>query len=193
MSIKVAQNFNGEVISGDSMQVYRKLDIGTAKITDSEKQGVPHHLINIRDITERYSVADFIHDATEQIAQITSRGHLPIIVGGTGFYLQALLDGLELGGDQYTDDGLRKKLYQIADTEGNMALHNRLASVDPKAAAQISANNVRRVIRHLKFTEKRIIYFLIRRIIHSRLIRSLLGLIPIASCYIKESTNVLTS
>ncbi|KRL15805.1 tRNA dimethylallyltransferase [Lentilactobacillus rapi DSM 19907 = JCM 15042] len=154
MSIKVAQNFNGEVISGDSMQVYRKLDIGTAKITDSEKQGVPHHLINIRDITERYSVADFIHDATEQIAQITSRGHLPIIVGGTGFYLQALLDGLELGGDQYTDDGLRKKLYQIADTEGNMALHNRLASVDPKAAAQISANNVRRVIRALEVYRK---------------------------------------
>lgn len=154
MSIKVAQKFNGEIISGDSMQVYRKLDIGTAKITDSEKQGVPHHLINIRDITERYSVADFIRDATDQIDQITSRGHLPIIVGGTGFYLQALLDGLELGGDQYTDDGLRKKLYQIADTEGNMALHNRLASVDPNAAAQIPANNVRRVIRALEVYKK---------------------------------------
>lgn len=150
MSIRLAKQFNGEVISGDSMQVYRKLDIGTAKITESEKQGVVHHLIDIRNIDERYSVADFVSDATELINQISKAGRLPIIVGGTGFYLQALLDGLELGGDHYTDDHIRKELFKRAADQGNNELHRQLAAVDPVSAAAIPANNVRRVIRALE-------------------------------------------
>ncbi len=97
LSIQLAHQFNGEIISGDSMQVYRGLDIGTAKVTAEEMDGITHHLIDIRDIDERFSVADFVSEAIKAIDLITSSGKLPIIVGGTGFYLQALLDGLELG------------------------------------------------------------------------------------------------
>lgn len=149
-SIKLAKKFNGEIISGDSMQVYRKLDIGTAKITEDEKQGIVHHLINIRDIDQRFSVADFVSDATAAIAQITAAGKLPIIVGGTGFYLQALLNGLTLGGDQFESDQLRRELLAQAAVKGNEALHQRLAKVDPVAAERIPVNNVRRVIRALE-------------------------------------------
>ncbi|EHO51174.1 tRNA dimethylallyltransferase [Lentilactobacillus kisonensis F0435] len=150
MSIKIARKFNGEVISGDSMQVYRGLDIGTAKVTNAEKQGIVHHLIDIRNIDERYSVANFVQDANDQIKKITNKGKLPIIVGGTGFYLQALLNGLQLGGDQYTDDRLRQELLQYADTKGNAKLHARLEAVDPQTAQQIPVNNVRRVVRALE-------------------------------------------
>ena len=100
LSIQLAHQFNGEIISGDSMQVYRGLDIGTAKVTAEEMDGITHHLIDIRDIDERFSVADFVSEAIKAIDLITSSGKLPIIVGGTGFYLQALLDGCLL----YTSD-----------------------------------------------------------------------------------------
>ena len=150
LSIQLAHQFNGEIISGDSMQVYRGLDIGTAKVTAKEMDGITHHLIDIRDIDERFSVADFVSEAIKAIDLITSSGKLPIIVGGTGFYLQALLDGLELGGDQYQNADLRKQLREQADEKGNQALHDRLAEVDPQAAAEIPVNNVRRVIRALE-------------------------------------------
>ena len=149
LSLELARRFNGEVISGDSMQVYRHLDIGTAKATPEEQQVVPHHLIDIVDVTERYSVADFMHQATRQITAITARGHLPLLVGGTGFYLQALLDNLTLGNDHYTDDTLRQKWHTYAEEHGRQALWNRLNDVDPPAAAKIPPNNERRVVRAL--------------------------------------------
>ncbi|HJC03367.1 MAG TPA: tRNA (adenosine(37)-N6)-dimethylallyltransferase MiaA [Candidatus Ligilactobacillus avistercoris] len=154
LSLELAQRFNGEVISGDSMQVYRHLDIGTAKVTPEEQQVVPHHLIDIVDVTERYSVADFMHQATRQITAITARGHLPLLVGGTGFYLQALLDNLTLGNDHYTDDTLRQKWHTYAEEHGRQALWNRLNDVDPPAAAKIPPNNERRVVRALEVYER---------------------------------------
>ena len=99
LSIQLAHHLNGEVISGDSMQIYRHLDIGTAKITPAEMEGVPHHLINIRDLNQRFSAAEFQKLANEQIEQIEHKGHLPMIVGGTGFYLQTLTENLALGAD----------------------------------------------------------------------------------------------
>ncbi|CAM2964739.1 tRNA (adenosine(37)-N6)-dimethylallyltransferase MiaA [Lentilactobacillus buchneri] len=150
LSIKLAQKFNAEIISGDSMQVYRHLDIGTAKITPEEMAGVKHHLIDVRNIDERFSVADFVQDASKLIEAIHEVGKLPIIVGGTGFYLQALLSGLELGGDQYQNDDLRRQLLAEAKEKGDLALHQRLAKVDPAAARAIPVHNVRRVVRALE-------------------------------------------
>lgn len=150
LSIKLAHKFDGEIISGDSMQVYRTLNIGTAKVTPEEMAGIPHHLINVRNIDQRFSVADFEQEASEQINEINSRGKLPMVVGGTGLYLQALLSGLQLGGDKYQDDSLRQQLLAEAESKGNQALHDRLAKVDPDAAAGIPINNVRRVIRALE-------------------------------------------
>ncbi len=149
LSINIAKAFNGEVISGDSMQVYRGLDIGTAKISDKEKQGVPHFLINIRDIGQRFSVADFVVEAKKKIKEISQRNHLPLIVGGTGFYLQALQDGLNLGGDKY-DSTIRNNLLAELKNKGPLSLHQRLASLDLQAANNIPANNSRRVIRALE-------------------------------------------
>ncbi|MCY9806922.1 tRNA (adenosine(37)-N6)-dimethylallyltransferase MiaA [Lentilactobacillus senioris] len=154
LSIKLAQKFNGEIISGDSMQVYRHLDIGTAKILPNEQQGIPHHLINIKNVNERYSVADFVTDAQNTIADIISRDKLPIIVGGTGFYISALLNGLQLGGDYDFDSQLRTELLDIAEQQGKIALLSRLQKVDSLAAAQIDTANTSRIIRAIEVKEK---------------------------------------
>nr|WP_252893552.1 tRNA (adenosine(37)-N6)-dimethylallyltransferase MiaA [Lentilactobacillus senioris] len=154
LSIKLAQKFNGEIISGDSMQVYRKLDIGTAKILPNEQQGIPHHLINIKNVNERYSVADFVTDAQTAINEISKRNKLPIIVGGTGFYISALLNGLQLGGDYDFDSQLRTELLDIAEQQGKIALLSRLQKVDSLAAAQIDTANTSRIIRAIEVKEK---------------------------------------
>ncbi|MFK5675738.1 MULTISPECIES: tRNA (adenosine(37)-N6)-dimethylallyltransferase MiaA [unclassified Ligilactobacillus] len=154
LSLELAQRFGGEVISGDSMQVYRHLDIGTAKATPAEQRVVPHHLIDIVAVTDRYSVADFMHEATCQINAITARGHLPLLVGGTGFYLQALVDNLTLGNDHYTDDTIRQKWHTYAAAHGRQALWDQLNAVDPPAATKIPPNNERRVIRALEVYER---------------------------------------
>ena len=99
LAIDLAQAFNGEIISGDSQQVYRKLDIGTAKATPEEQAAAPHHLIDVREVTESYSAFDFVREAKQAIAEITARGKLPIIAGGTGLYIQSLLEGYHLGGE----------------------------------------------------------------------------------------------
>ncbi|MHA8262896.1 tRNA (adenosine(37)-N6)-dimethylallyltransferase MiaA [Lactobacillaceae bacterium Melli_B3] len=150
LSIQLAKQFNGEIISGDSMQVYRHLDIGTAKVTEAEMDGVVHHLINIRNVDQRYSVADFVADASQLINEIHQRSKLPIIAGGTGFYLQALLDNLTLGGDDQSTGELRRHLQAQAKTVGKYAMWEQLLNVDPTAARQIPVNNVRRVIRALE-------------------------------------------
>lgn len=155
LSIKLAQAFNGEVISGDSMQVYQGLDIGTAKVTADEKQGVPHYLIDIKQPNERYSVADFVASAQQLIDEITARGHVPMIVGGTGFYLKALLYDMTLGGDAYEpSEVVRQKWHQYAIDKGQQALWDHLASIDPDAAEKIPVSNERRVVRALEVYER---------------------------------------
>ena len=156
LSIQLAQRLNGEIISGDSMQVYRHLNIGTAKIMPDEMQGVKHHLINIRDISERFSVADFQSLANNEIDAIQKRNELPIIVGGTGFYVQALTENLSLGADHYDEksDQIRQKWHQIAVEKGNQYVWDSLNKLDHKAAQKIPVQNVRRAIRALEVIEK---------------------------------------
>lgn len=157
LSIELAQRLQGEIISGDSMQVYRKLDIGTAKVTATEAQGVPHHLIDIRDIGESYSVAEFQQMGRQLIAEITARGKLPIVVGGTGLYIQALLQDFTLGGKKDADeesDDIRQRYETYGETKGNEALWQLLNQKDPMAAAQLHFNNRRKVIRALEVLER---------------------------------------
>lgn len=156
LSIRLAQDLDGEVISGDSMQVYRGLDIGTAKITPQEMAGIPHYLINIRDVNERFSVADFKRLATEKIHEIDKRGKVPFIVGGTGFYLQALTAGLTLGNDHFDEDSLkiRRRWQKVAQDKGDQYVWNSLNEIDPQAAEKIPVHNIRRTIRALEVITK---------------------------------------
>jgi tRNA dimethylallyltransferase len=134
LSIDLAKRFDGEIISGDSMQVYRGLDIGTAKVTLEEQAGVLHHLIDVRDIDQSYSAADFQQAAREVIQEITDRGKVPIVVGGTGLYIQSLLWDYKLGSEgERTDESLREKYEAIAEAEGNEALWKLLQAKDPLA------------------------------------------------------------
>lgn len=156
LSIQMAKQLNGEIISGDSMQVYRKLDIGTAKVMPAEMDGIVHHLINIKDFDERFSVAEFKQLAEQLIEDIHQRGKLPIIVGGTGFYLQALTDNLTLGNDDYdeTSDKIRKQFHDQLAADGPEALWQQLFELDEAAAKKIPQTNSRRVIRALEVIQK---------------------------------------
>lgn len=153
LSIEVAKRFNGEVISGDSMQIYKELDIGTAKVTPEEMGKVPHHLIDIKEIDEKYSVADFQKEATQKIQEITGRGKIPIIAGGTGLYIESLLYPVTHSKIE-PNLTLRKELENYADKLGNEKLWERLNQVDPVAANKIHPNNVRRIIRALEVYEE---------------------------------------
>lgn len=155
LSIHLAQRFQGEIISGDSMQIYRGLDIGTAKVTAAEAQGIPHYLIDIKDPSESFSVAEFQRLAREKIDEITSRGKLPMIVGGTGLYIQALLYDYDLGGaSESGNQELREHYAAFATEQGNQALWELLQEKDPQAAAKIHFNNQRKVIRALEVLER---------------------------------------
>ncbi|GMA08615.1 tRNA dimethylallyltransferase [Tetragenococcus halophilus subsp. flandriensis] len=155
LSIQLAKYFAGEIISGDSMQIYRQLDIGTAKVTEEEKEGVPHHLIDICDIGDRYSAADFQKQGRQKITEICNRGHLPIIVGGTGLYIQSLLYDYQLGSTQKEQDHtLRHRYEAFAEREGSQALFALLEEKDPLAAKKIHMNNQRKIIRALEVKEK---------------------------------------
>jgi tRNA dimethylallyltransferase len=156
LSIALAKALNAEVISGDSMQVYRKLDIGTAKVTPEEMAGVPHHLINVADVQERYTVADFQQQASQAIDKIDERGRLPLVVGGTGFYLQGLVQNLSLGADNFDQRSraIREHWQQVADEKGPAFVWHHLNEIDPKAAGKIPVNNVRRSIRAIEVIEK---------------------------------------
>lgn len=160
LSLELAKQFHGEIISGDSMQVYRGLNIGTAKIMPEERKGIPHYLIDIRDVNERYSVADFVSESRQLIDEITARGGLPMVVGGTGFYLKALLYDMNLGGDHFEQsEAVRKKWHEFAVRNGQQALWQRLNSVDPDAASKIPVSNERRVVRALEVYERTGILF----------------------------------
>lgn len=152
LSLELAQQFNGEIISGDSMQVYRGMDIGTAKAEPAELALVPHHLIDIKNPDEEYSVAMFQESATQLISSINGRGGLPFIVGGTGLYIESVTHRFQFS--QATQDPeLRERLQRLADTEGVDALHARLADVDPVTAERLHPNDVKRVIRALEIYE----------------------------------------
>lgn len=149
-SIGLAKAIGGEIISADSMQVYRHMDIGSAKITKEEMADVPHYLIDVLEPEEEFHVVRFQQMAKAAMADIYSRGKIPIIVGGTGFYIQALLYDIDFteneGGSVY-----REKLEALAKEKGAAYLHGQLAMVDPKSAEEIHANNIKRVIRALEF------------------------------------------
>ena len=147
--IELAKRFRGEIISGDSMLVYRQMDIGTAKPSAEELQAVPHHLVNILPPDASYSVADFQQQAADLIQQITERGNLPILVGGTGLYIKALLEDYRFSGVEEKPE-LRRQLEQFAQEQGTEALFERLQTEDPEAAARLHPNDIRRVVRALE-------------------------------------------
>lgn len=150
LSIKLAKAIQGEIISADSMQVYRGMDIGSAKVTTEEMDGVPHYLIDVLDPDEEFNVVVFQKLAREAMEKIYANGHIPIIAGGTGFYIQAILNEIAFT-ETETDDSYRKQLEQQAQEYGAQWLHDQLKQVDPQAAVDIHPNNVKRVIRALEF------------------------------------------
>ncbi|HDR3347088.1 TPA: tRNA (adenosine(37)-N6)-dimethylallyltransferase MiaA [Bacillus cereus] len=149
LSIDLAKALNGEIISGDSMQIYRTMDIGTAKVTKAEMDGIPHYMIDIKNPEDSFSVAEFQERVRKHIREITERGKLPIIVGGTGLYIQSVLFDY-----QFTDDAgnviYREQMEKLALERGVEYVHKKLQEVDPESAERIHANNVRRVIRALE-------------------------------------------
>ena len=150
LSIRLAKAVNGEIISADSMQVYKKMDIGTAKIRPEEMQGVKHYLIDCLEPDEDFNVVLFQKMAKDAMEKIYDAGHIPIIAGGTGFYIQALL--YDINFDNVNEESeYRKYLKDMADKEGNEVLHGMLAKVDEKSAKDIHPNNVKRVIRALEY------------------------------------------
>ena len=153
LSVELAKKFNGEIISGDSLQVYKKLDIGTAKIKTSEMEGIPHHLIDVIEPNETYSVADFQKAGRKLITEITERGRLPMIVGGTGLYIQSLLYDFQLGAKEESVTAGRKKYEELAETLSKKELWEYLKTKDPLAAEKIHWNNQRKVIRALEVFE----------------------------------------
>lgn len=153
LSIAVAKAIGGEIISADSMQVYRHMDIGSAKIRPEEMAGVPHHLIDVLEPTEAFNVVVFQELAKQALAEIYGRGNIPIVVGGTGFYIQALLYDIDFT-ENDEDTALRRSLEELARREGAEALYERLRAVDPVSCESIHAHNVKRVIRAIEFYEK---------------------------------------
>ncbi|MEF9945114.1 MAG: tRNA (adenosine(37)-N6)-dimethylallyltransferase MiaA [Lachnospiraceae bacterium] len=149
-SIALANEIGGEIISADSMQVYHHMDIGSAKITTQEMQGIPHYLIDVLEPEEEFNVTIFQHMAKEAMHTIYAHGHIPIVTGGTGFYIQALLYDIDFTKGE-PDDGYRKELEELATQKGAAYLHAMLQEVDPESAELIHANNVKRVIRGLEF------------------------------------------
>lgn len=150
LSIKLAKAVNGEIISADSMQVYKGMDIGSAKITEEEMQGVPHHLIDMLEPWEEFNVVVFQQRCKEALEGIYKRGHIPILTGGTGFYIQAVLKDIDFTENE-DDNEYRLQLEALGEKEGAQVLHDMLRKVDPKAAEAIHANNKKRVIRALEF------------------------------------------
>ncbi len=148
-AIRLAKEKNGEVVSCDSMQIYRYMNIGTAKPTVEEMQGVPHHMIDFVDPATSYSVADFVRDARQSIAEILERGKLPVLCGGTGLYIDSILNQIEFA-EEESDPDYRESLKRLAEKDGNEAVYCLLQETDPEEAAKIHPNNLKRVIRALE-------------------------------------------
>jgi len=150
LSISLAKAVNGEIISADSMQVYKKMDIGSAKIRPEEMQGVKHYLVDVLEPEEEFHIVKFQQMAKEAMEEIYEKGKIPILVGGTGFYIQAVTRDIDFTEAQQ-ENTYRAELEKLAETEGAEYLHDRLKEVDPASADTIHANNVKRVIRALEF------------------------------------------
>ncbi|MDR0916686.1 MAG: tRNA (adenosine(37)-N6)-dimethylallyltransferase MiaA, partial [Oscillospiraceae bacterium] len=148
LGVELAQRLGGEIVSADSMQVYRGFDIGTAKVTAAETQGVPHHMIDVADPREDYSVSRYANDATVAAQGIIERGHVPIIVGGTGLYIDALIRGTDFApvGDTET----RAQIETQYDTQGGEKTLEHLRTVDPETASRLHPNDRRRIVRALE-------------------------------------------
>ncbi len=152
VSVKLAKMIGGEIISADSMQVYKYMDIGTAKIKPEEMDGIKHYLVDELYPDEEYSVAVFKNKAKQYIEEIYTKGKIPVLVGGTGFYINALVYDNDFS-EECSDDTLRFKLQQYLETEGKEALYERLKEVDPQACNSIHINNTKRVIRAIEYFE----------------------------------------
>lgn len=149
LSIELARRLGGEIISCDSMQIYKGMDIGTAKVTAEEMGDIPHHLIGMLETSESYSAADYVKDAERAVRDIRSRGKLPIFCGGTGLYLDSVMRG-EYSDASESDPALREELFSYARENGNSALHAMLRELDPESADAIHENNVKRVVRAIE-------------------------------------------
>jgi tRNA dimethylallyltransferase len=147
LSLDLAERLGGEIVNTDAMQVYRGMDVGTAKLPEPERRGIPHHLLDVLDVTEPLTVAEFQARARAAVAEIRERGRTPVLVGGSALYTRAVLDRFEFPG---TDPAVRRDLEAELARLGAPSLHRRLAEVDPAAAAQILPDNGRRVVRALE-------------------------------------------
>lgn len=150
LSVRLAKAVGGEIISADSMQVYRHMDIGSAKITKEEMEGIPHHLIDVLNPDEEFNVTTFQHLAKKAVEEIYSRGRIPIVAGGTGFYIQALLYDIDFT-ENGEDTSIRDELEALGREKGSGFLHHMLKDIDPKSAEEIHANNQKRVIRAIEY------------------------------------------
>jgi tRNA dimethylallyltransferase len=150
LAVTLALELGGEVINADAMQLYRGMDIGTAKITVPERRGIPHHLLDVLDVTETASVAAYQRDARAVVERLLAAGKVPVLAGGSGLYVQAVLDDLRFPG---TDPGVRSRLEAEAAEFGPGTLHERLTRLDPVAAAAILPSNARRIVRALEVIE----------------------------------------
>jgi tRNA dimethylallyltransferase len=150
LAVRLALELGGEVVNADAMQLYRGMDIGTAKISDLERQGVPHHLLDVLDVTETASVAAYQREARAVVERLLTEGRTPVLVGGSGLYVQAVVDDLVFPG---TDEKIRTQLEQELSVFGAETLHGRLAQLDPAAALAILPSNGRRVVRALEVIE----------------------------------------
>ena len=152
LSIELAQKIDGEIVSADSMQIYRKMNIGTAKPTEEEKQGIPHYMMDILDMGENFSVAQYQSMAFSCIEEILNKGKTPIVVGGTGLYINSIVDEI-IYSEIEENPEYRQKLERIAKERGNQFLHDELKEKDPKAAEKIEVNDLKRIIRALEVYE----------------------------------------
>ncbi|MCH5192718.1 MAG: tRNA (adenosine(37)-N6)-dimethylallyltransferase MiaA [Oscillospiraceae bacterium] len=152
LGVALAKEYDGEVVSADSMQIYKGLNVATAKPTEEEMEGIPHHLIGIVDIGESFSAADYVKLAKEKISEIRSRGRLPIMVGGTGLYINSLIDNISFDSAE-TDGSVRRRLTEEAERLGAEEMHRRLAETDPETAESVPTQNIVRVIRALEVYE----------------------------------------
>lgn len=153
LSIALAHRIGGEIISADSMQVYKKMDIGSAKIKPEEMKDVSHHLVDFLEPTEKFDVSLFQKYAKEAMEKIYQNGHIPILVGGTGFYIQAVLYDIDFQTTEDQTNEIRSSLEEFVKEHGEEALHKRLFEIDPKSAEDIHQNNVKRVIRAIEYYE----------------------------------------
>jgi tRNA dimethylallyltransferase len=150
LAVDLARELGGEVVNADAMQLYRGMDIGTAKATEAERRGVPHHLLDVLEVTETASVAVYQRDARAEIERLLAAGRVPVLAGGSGLYVQAVLDDLRFPG---TDPAVRARLDAEAAALGTAALYTRLGERDPVAAAKILPTNTRRIVRALEVME----------------------------------------